>query len=172
VSKLKYRYLDPAAITSIESDVEAATLASKLIAGRTPVINFTTGNGVTSNTVTTQITAAATSTTARTSLTAGIGVFTGSLTLGKDDTKRVLIRRTGTNNAIFDGTNGAIYGTLTESSGVFTLNYKKADGTSYTTTSALAIDFFFVEIFNLFTMPNGLLVSNGLGIVIDQPTLS
>lgn len=133
------------------------------VGGRTKVVNFTTGTS-SSDTVTTQIGATATVNTPISTLTAA-GVYVGTVA-DKNDSLRVLIRLTGTDTAVYDGIGGAVYGKLTHPSG-YTLSYFKTDGSAYTFGSATAIDFKYVEVFNLNAMPINILL-NGFGAVVDM----
>jgi len=152
-------------ISKIASSAQTAILANKLIPARKGVLNFTT-TAASSDDVTTEVTAAATTLTPRASLTAGLGVYTGSITNGAADSKIVLVRLAGTNEGVDDGTNNEVYGVLSEDTGDYTISYKKSNGTAYTFPSTTAIDFYFVEIQNLSILsPEALLLGSVTGVV-------
>lgn len=149
---------------NLTAGARTGVLASKLVALRDAVLGFTT-TAASSNVVTTEVLAAATTDTPQTALTA-LGIYTGAVSAVTDN-KRVLIRAAGTDNGISDGTKDDIYGVLTESGGVYTLSYKKQNGTAFTFSGATAIDFFFVEIYALDSMPASALLEQGVGGVLD-----
>lgn len=157
------------AVTSakLAASAKQAVLESKLIARFDAVINKAATGG--STVVTTEVQAAATVDTPRTALTA-LGIYTGAVT-GVTDPKSVKIRATGTDNGIDDGSGDDVFGVLTEAAGVFTLTYKKANNDPYTFAVSTAIDFFFVEIYDLYTEPaeKGLLAVGG---VVDSTSAS
>ena len=123
--------------SALTSAAKAAIRAGKLFAYRTAVASFTASSS--SNTVTTQISGAAVTFVPQTSLSAK-GVYTGSVS-GATDPKKVLIRLTGTDNGVPDGLSDEIFGILSESSGVYTLSYKKSDGSTFSFGSPTSIDF-------------------------------
>lgn len=135
----------------LDSTAKQAVLESKLIARRTGVLTFATGGAVGSNTVTTEVEAAATTDVPQTALTAK-GIYTGAVANAADQ-KKVVIRQSGYDNGIDDGTGDDVYGVLSESAGVYTLTYYKADGTAYTFAADTNIDFFFVEVFDMYSQP-------------------
>jgi len=148
--------------SKLDSTAKQSVLESKLIARRTGVLNFSTAGAVGSNVVTTQVEGAATVDTPRSDLTAK-GIYVGSLT-GPSDPKKVLLRAAGTDNGIDDGAGDDVYGVLTEATGVFTLTYKKGDGSAYTFSGSTAVDFFFVEIFDMYSQSaeSGLIPVSGV----------
>jgi hypothetical protein len=148
----------------LAAGVPASVLATKLMAALDFVGGFTTGVTASSDDVSTEVLAAALTDTPQTSL-AALGIYTGAVS-GATDPLRVLIRKAGTDQAIDDGTGDDVYGVLTEDTGVYTLSYYKADGSAYTFVLATDIDFFFVEIYNLSSLPATSLLKEGLGGVI------
>jgi len=149
----------------LASSAKQSVLESKLVALRDAVLGFTV-TAASSDTVTTEVEAAATTDDPQTDLSAK-GIYTGAIT-GQTDPKRVLIRAAGTDNAIDDGTGDDVFGVLTEVGDVFTLSYKKADNTAYTFGSTPDIDFYFVEIYDEYNKPtDGALLSQGIGGVLD-----
>jgi len=147
----------------LTAGAKQGVLQSKLIAERDAVAAFSATSSA--QVVTTQVTAVAITPTPQTSLTA-LGIYTGTVS-GATDAKRVLIRAAGTSDGIDDGTGKDIYGVLSEAAGVYTLTYKKADGSSFTFGGATSIDFFFVEIFDLYAVPVSAFIEDGIGGVID-----
>jgi hypothetical protein len=157
------------AVTSaiLDSTAKQAVLESKLIARFDAVTNKAVTGG--STVVTTEVQAVASVDTPRTALTA-LGVYTGAVS-GVTDPKSVKIRAAGTDNGIDDGNGDDVFGVLTEAAGVFTLTYKKADGNAFSFATSTPIDFFFVEIYDLYSEPaeKGLLSVGG---VVDSTSAS
>ena len=157
------------AVTSaiLDSTAKQAVLESKLIARFDAVINKSVTGG--STVVTTEVQAVASVDTPRTALTA-LGVYVGAVS-GVTDPKSVKIRAAGTDNGIDDGSGDDVYGVLTEAAGVFTLTYKKANSDAYSFATSTPIDFFFVEIYDLYSEPaeKGLLSVGG---VVDSTSAS
>jgi hypothetical protein len=162
--------LGSAAVTSdkLAASAKQSVLQSKLIGRRTGVLTFTANGG--SDVVTTEVEAAATVDTPQTSLETAKGIYVGAVS-GANDAKKVLIRAAGTDNGVDDGAGDDVYGVLTEATGVFTLTYKKADGTGYSFATDTDIDFYFAEIFDLYTQPaeKGLMPVGG---VVDSTQAS
>lgn len=158
---------DTIANVNLTDGAKQGVLEYKLVALRSGVLAFTT-TATSSDTVTTVVEAAATVDTPQTALTAK-GIYTGAVT-GAADPKKVLIRATGTDNGLDDGTGDEVYGVLTEAAGVFSLAYKKSDGTDYTFSGATDIDFYFVEIFDEYSKPTDSFLRSSLGGVIDAST--
>jgi len=135
----------------------------------------TTGN--TSDVVTTYVTDAATTDTpvgagGAISAVAAKGIFVGTVS-GANDVGKVMIRFYGGDNGVDDGTGDEIYGVLSEATGVYTLSYKKADGSPYTIladdTSA-KFDFYFPEIADLYDFKLDRLLVDAVGGVVDATT--
>lgn len=154
--------------TKLAASAKQAVLQSKLIARPTGVLGFTANGG--SDDVSTEVTAAATVDTPQTTLTTAKGIYVGAVS-GANDPKVVKIRAAGTDNGIDDGTGDDVYGVLTEDTSVFTLTYKKANGDAYSFSTDTDIDFYFAEVFDLYTEPpeKGLLPVGG---VVDSTQAS
>lgn len=157
---LQGKWLAPSAKQSV--------LEFKLIALRNAVLNFSAETG--SSVVTTEILASATTDVARTDL-AGLGVYTGAVS-GAVDPLKVLIRASGTDNGIDDGSGDEIFGVLTEAGGAYTLSFRRANGTAFTFAVATPIDFYFVEVFNEFNKPVNAHLLTSVGGVIDATSSS
>lgn len=126
---------------------DTTALVNKKFALFNQVLNFTANGGSTNATV--AITNVATVDSLGNQTTEGILT---SLTGGY----RVPIRIKGTNNPVDDGFGNAVYAKLSEAAGVYTLTYfSEINGTEtpYTFSGATQIDFAFMEVFNLQTMP-------------------
>lgn len=153
----------------LASAAKQSVLESKLIAKRVAVTAFSPANA-SSDDVSTEVVAAATTDTPRTDLTAK-GIYVGAVS-GQSDIKKVLIRNAGTDEGIPDGLGNEVYGVLTEDTGVFTLSYKKSSGAAHTMAGTESIDFLFVEVKDLYSQA----VEDGLampvGGVIDATAAS
>jgi len=151
MSKLTSKWITDGAVLDqhLAAGAKQGVLASKLKASRRGVLTFSATS--TSSDVSTEVLAAATTDTPQTSLTAK-GIYTGAVS-GATDVKKVVIRAAGTDNGIADGLSDEIYGVLSEVTGTYTLTFKKSNGTSYTFSGATNIDFYFVEIFDLYDLP-------------------
>lgn len=147
----------------LSSGAKQTVLESKLVALRNVVTNFEANGG--DDVVTTGVLAASATDTPQTDLSA-LGIYTGAVT-GATDPLKVLIRAYGTDNGIDDGTGDEIYGVLTEATGVYTLTYKKADGTAFSFGTATPIDFYFIEIYNEYSKPTNAHLLTAIGGVID-----
>ena len=148
----------------LATDAKDAVLETKLLAAHVGVLTFATTTA-SSDTVTTEVLAAANTDTPQTALTAK-GIYTGAVS-GVIDPKKVIIRQSGTDNGIDDGNGDEIYGVLSEATGVYTLSYKKADGTDFTFGAIDSIDFYFIEVFDLKDVPVELAINRGVMGVID-----
>jgi hypothetical protein len=103
-----------------------------------------------SDDVTTEVEAAASTDTPRADYASGKGIVeTGD----PASNYRVVIRRNDNQDPIDDGSGSEVYGLLNEAAGTWTLSYKKGDGTAYTFSSALDVDFIFQEIYDLNSAP-------------------
>lgn len=167
--KLNGRWLKNATVSLIKLAASTITgiLATKLLAVRPGVLNFTTGTSY-QDIVTSYIAAAAVTDTPQTTLTA-LGVYVGPITNGSADFKAVLVRLAGTLEGIDDGlgSGGEVYGILTYGSSNYTLSYFKSNGTPYTFPSTTAIDFYFVETQNLNILNVDALISGNVAGVVD-----
>lgn len=150
----------------LDSTAKEDVLKSKLVALRNGVLTKNVNGG--SSTVTTEVLAAASTDTPVTALTA-LGIYTGAVS-GANDPKRVLVRAAGTDNGIDDGSGDDVYGILTEAAGVYTLTFKKADGSGFTFGVATDIDFYFVEVFNEYNKPTDAYLNTVIGGVVDAST--
>jgi hypothetical protein len=150
------------------SSAKQSVLESKLVALRNAVLNFSAESS--SSVVTPEIISAATTDVARTDLL-GMGIYAGAVS-GASDPLKVLIRASGTDNGIDDGTGDEIFGVLSEDTEVFTLSFKKADGSAYSFASATPIDFYFVEVFNEYNKPVNSHLLTSIGGVIDATSSS
>lgn len=106
------------------------------------------------------------------SLVAAKGIFVGTVS-GANDIGKVLIRFYGGDNGVDDGTGDEIYGVLSESSGVYTLSYKTANGDPYTITAddtAAKFTFYFVEVSDLYAFHSSSLLNDAVGGVVDSTT--
>lgn len=152
----------------LSNNAKQTVLEYKLVALRNGVLNKASGAG-SSVVVTTEVEASAaltgTPVTPQTALTA-LGIYTGTVSSAIDP-KKVLVRAAGTDNGVDDGSGDEIYGTLTEASGVYTLNFFKADGTAYTFAATTPVDFYFVAIYNEFSKPVDAHLAANFGGVID-----
>ena len=165
--KIQSRWIaDNAVILSkISAAARTGILAGKLIAARKAVLNFS-APAASSVDVSTQIAAAATTNTPVTDLTA-LGVYTGALSNGPADSKVVLVRIAASNEGVDDGDNNEVYGHLTEASGVYTLNFLTSAGAPYSFPTGTAIDFYFVEVMDLSTVPVEALLFGSVAGVVD-----
>jgi hypothetical protein len=136
--------------SKLTSQAQTSVLQTKLWAARDLVSNFSFP-AAPSATVTTVVQSAATTFTPQTSLAAK-GIYTGAVT-NAASTLACQIRLTGTNEQIDDGNGGDVYGVLTQSTGVYTLSLYTEAGAPFTPSGVVAIDFYFVEIFDLSTLP-------------------
>jgi hypothetical protein len=168
MTQIQTKWIADGAITPAKLDASTppSVRAGKLIAARDVVTTFSASSG--SSDVTTVVGAAATTNTPITTLTA-LGVYTGAVANGADPLA-VSIRHAGTDNPVDDGVGDAVYGILTWGGSVYTLTYKKADGTAFTFGGATSIDFYFTEVFNLDTVPVEALITGGTASVIDPGT--
>ena len=148
----------------LSTDAQQTVLQSKLIAAHNGVLTFST-TAASSDTVTTEVLAAASTDTPQTTLTAK-GIYVGTIS-GAIDPKKVIIRAAGTDNGIPDDNSDEVYGVLTEAAGVYTLSYKNSDGTNYTFSGVTSIDFYFVEVYDLEDVPTELAINRGVMGVID-----
>ena len=172
------------ALTTVQYSVDTSKanvsiLGSKLAAMRVGVTNFTP-TGASSDTVDngTSISkirdAASTDTPispiAAIGAAASKGVFVGTVS-GATDVGKVLLRVAGSDNGLDDGTGDEVFGKLTYSGGSYTLSYFCSDGfTPYTMSAddvARKIDFYFVEVMDMWSFKVDTLLMPGLGGVID-----
>lgn len=167
---LKGKWIEESTIEASKLTTQAkadilAPLSERLIALRNRVLNksFTGSNGV----VTTEVLAASATDVAVTDLNTK-GIYVGAVS-GANDGKRVLIRLAGSDNGVDDGSGDDVFGVLTESTGVYTLSFKKANGDAFSFAGATAIDFFFVEVYDEASKPVDAYL-NGVGGVIDAST--
>jgi hypothetical protein len=146
------RFLKDNSVTGskLTAGAQSTVLQSALRAARDLIANFSFPAALSAD-VTTVVQAAATTFTPITALTAR-GVYTGAVS-NAASTLAVQIRLTGTNEQVNDGNGGNVYGVLTQATGVYTLSTYKEDGTTYTFSAPTAIDFYFVEVFDLSTIP-------------------
>lgn len=167
MAQIKTKWIEDGAVTStkLDSTAKQSVLESKLVGNRKGVLTFAT-TAASSDTVTTEVLAAAHTNTPRSDLVTGEGIYTGTVS-GATDAKRVLIREAGTDNGISDDNLDEVYGVLSEAAGVYTLSYKNADGTNFTFGAIDSIDFYFVEISDLHTLPNEALLQNSVSGVVD-----
>lgn len=167
--KLVGKYIQSATIdsTHLAASAKQATLESKLLAFHRGVLNFA-ASASSSDDASVSVLAAASTDTARADLTAK-GIYTGAVS-GANDPKRVLIRAAGTDNGLDDGTGDEVYGVLSEAAGVYTLSYKKADGSAHTFGGPINIDFYFVEVGDLYDMPVDSMLIGGVNGVVDATT--
>lgn len=152
----------------LSAGAKQGVLESKLVALRNVVTAFSATGG--SGDVSTGVLAAATTDTPVTALTS-LGIYVGTVANAISPVK-VLIRAAGTDNGIDDGTGDEIYGVLSEATGVYTLTFKKADGTGFTFGASTPIDYYFVEVFNEYTKPVNAHLLTAIGGVIDATSAS
>jgi len=150
----------------LSADAKQKVLESKLVALRNVVLNKSVTGG--SATVTTEVTAAATTDTPITALTA-LGIYVGAVS-GAVDPLKVQIRAAGTDNGVDDGSGDEIYGVLTEDTGAYTLTFKKADGSGFSFGTSTPVDFYFVEVYNEYSKPVNAHLLGSIGGVIDAVT--
>jgi hypothetical protein len=165
--KLQTKWIADNAVTlaKIAPSARTGILAGKLIAARKGVLAFE-ASAASSDDVSTEVLAAATTDTPVSDLTTALGIYTGAIANGAADPKVVLIRIAGTNEGVDDGSNNEVYGILTEAAGVYTLSYKKSDGTAYTFPAPTDIDYYFVEVQDLSILgPESLLHGSVTGVV-------
>lgn len=148
----------------LASEAKTSVLQSKFLAAHVGVLTFA-NSAASSDTVTTEVLAAANTDTPQTALTAK-GIYVGTVSSAIDP-KKVVIRQAGTDQGIQDDNGDEIYGVLTEATGVYTLSYYNADGTAYTFAGVDSLDFYFVEIFDLADVPAELALNRGVMGVID-----
>lgn len=162
--------INNAAVTDekLAASAKQSALESKLIPSRIAVTAFDT-TAASSDTVTTEVEAAATTDTPQSTITTAKGIYVGTVS-GANDAKRVLIRAAGTDNGIDDGTGDDVYGILTEDTGVYTLSYKTAAGGAYSFSGVTSIDFYFVEICDLYSVTAESFLNGGVGGVVDAGT--
>jgi len=157
----------------LAADAKQAVLESKLLALRVGVLAFDASNA-SSDTVTTEVLAAANTDTAvgaggAVSAVAAKGIFVGSVG-GANDIGRVIIRDAGTDNGISDGAGDEVYGVLSESGGVYTLSYKKASGDPHTMAGTESLDYYFVEVFDMYSMGVDRMLMGAVNGVVDADT--
>ena len=162
---------------NVSTGAKQDILETKMVALRDPVLAWTPTTGNTSDVVTTEVLAIA-----QVDVPVGAGnpisaanawgIFVGTVA-GASDMGKVLVRLSGTDNGIEDGNGDEVYGVLSESGGVYTLSYKKSDGTAYTILAAdttAKMDFFFVEIQDLYSFTVDSLLFPPIGGVVDHTT--
>lgn len=169
--KLTSRFISDNAILAIHLSAGAkqSVLESKLTAYRQGVANKASGAS-SSVVVTTEVELSANTDVAVTSLTAAKGIYTGAVS-GATDSKKVIIRQAGKDQGVVDDNNDEIYGVLTEAAGVYTLSFFNADGTAFTFASTTDIDFYFVEVRDLFDMPADIHLRHHVSGVVDADQL-
>jgi len=148
----------------LSSNAQDTVLQSKLLAAHNGVLGFST-TASSSDVVTTEVLAAASTDTPQTALTAK-GIYTGVVS-GVIDPKKVIIRQAGTDNGVADANGDEVFGKITEAAGVYTLSYFNADGTAFTFGAVDSIDFYFVEVYDLKDVPTELAINRGVMGVID-----
>ena len=157
---------DGAVIASkLDATAKQSVLESKLVGARRGVLGFST-TASSSDTVTSEVQAAAAVDTPQTDLVTGEGIFVGTVA-NSVDSKKVLIRQAGTDQGVDDGSGDEVFGKLSESAGVFTLSYFKADNTAFTFSGATSIDFYFVEVQDLHSLNSEALLRQAVSGVID-----
>ena len=165
---IKGKFLDAGSVlgAALSANAMQTVLQSKLKAARDSVLGKSVTGG--SANVTTEVEAAATPGASPVSAYPLVakGIFVGTIS-GANDTKRVLIRAHGTDNGIADGNGDDVYGVLSFATSVYTLTFKKADGTGHSFATSTSIDFYFVEVFDLYGLPVDAALGDAVGGVID-----
>ena len=168
MSQIQSKWIADSAITSakLDSTAKQSVLESKLIGARRGVLAFSS-SAASSDTVTTQVEAAAAVDVAQSDLVTGEGIYVGAVS-GATDVKKVLIRQAGSDQGVDDGAGDEVYGKLTEASGVYTLSYfKGSDDLAYTFSGATSLDFYFVEVQDFFSLKEDALLYQAVSGVID-----
>jgi len=164
---------------NVSNEAKQSILEYKLVALHAPVLSFTPTTGNTSDTVTTQVLAAAdvdlpVGTGGDIADVTAWGIFVGTVT-NAADLGKVLIRVSGSDNGVEDGTGDEIYGVLSESGGAYTLSYKTASGAAYTiqaSDTSAKFDFYFVEVTDLYAFGVDRLLTSTVGGTIDNTTIA
>ena len=164
---------------NMSAGAKQSVLESKMAAMRVGVLNFVPTTGQTSDTVTTPVLAASMTDTpvgagAGVGSVNALGIFVGTVSSAADIGK-VLIRVHGTDNGIDDGTGDEIYGVLSELTGVYTLSYMTAAGSAYTiqaSDTSVKMDFYFIEVMNLYSFGVDRFLMPAISGVIDATTAS
>lgn len=158
----------------LAASAKQAVLETKLIAQRAGIldqtITGTVGDPISSIEITSALEALLSGlnlpATARSSITAGLGYYAGTISSAAD-VKKTLIRLNGTDNGIVGSESEEIYGVVTETTGTITLSFKNADGTAYSFISTVHIDAYPVIITDVYKLSDVALLYQAVSGVVD-----
>lgn len=165
------------AVTDVKlaASAKQSVLESKVAAFRTTVSNFSAG-GTTDDVSTVVVAAAKTSALPRTGASVAAvtlpGIYVGTVG-GASDLGKVLVRATGTDNGIY-GAEDEVYAKLTEATGVYTLSYFETllgVETAFAMPAATAVDFYFVELYDMYALPTDRFLMSPVGGVVDATSV-
>ena len=165
------------AVTDVKlaASAKQAVLESKVAAFRTTVANFSADG--TTDVVTDDVVAAAKAGAVK-RLGANVaavtlpGIYVGTVS-GPSDLGKVLVRAAGTDNGIY-GSEDEVYAKLTEVAGVYILSYFETIAgveTAFAMPAATAIDFYFVELYDMYALPTDRFLMAPVGGVVDATSV-